>query len=482
VRILFVISSPFALEPLGVMQLSSIARCAGHETSLAILTRGDLRRAVERLSPDVVAYSTASADIPALAQQDRRLRDWLQSSGRRVFRVMGGPHATYAPWVIKELELDAVCQGDGDQAFPELLRRIAQGGDIGSIPNIGVSRAGAVHKEIVHDLDALPFPDRTLYDTAVPYYRSCGVRSVMTGRGCPYACTYCFNHAYNELFEGCGPIARRRSVDNVIEELLWLKEKRPPLKYVRFGDDTFAHRVDAWLEEFCEKYPARVGVPFHCMMRSNTLSEDTARLLAGAGCRTISMAIESGVERVRNQILRRNLSDQEVIASYAVARKYGLRTYANTMVGIPGSTLEDDFRSLEFARSVGPSAAVFPICMPYRGTELWREAVARGDLDANTDPMAGIGTMSVLKCFTAAEKAVQVRMFHLGPLYCTVPDLARPLIRRLIRGPFPIWLASAVGRPYVLYLITRRVFREMTIPKTPGALFRIVVDRERRLG
>ena len=215
-------------------------------------------------------------------------------------------------------------------------------------------------------------------------------------------------------------------------------------------------------------------------MRSNTLIEDTARLLAGAGCRAIGMSIESGVERVRNEILRRNLSDQEVIASFAVARKYGLRTYGSTMLGIPGSTLDDDFRSLEFARSIGPSAPIFLICTPYRGTELWREAVDRGDLDGDTDPMTSLATMSVLKCFSAVEKAVQVRMCHLGPLYCTLPGLARPLIHRLIRGPFPLSLTHAVGRPYMVFQLATRIFRE-AIPKTPGALFRIVVDSVRHL-
>jgi hypothetical protein len=84
----------------------------------------------------------------------------------------------------------------------------------------------------------------------------------------------------------------------------------------------------------------------------------------------------------------------------------------------------------------------------------------------------------VLKGFTAAEKAVQVRMHYLGPLYCAAPELARPLIGRLIRGPFPLWLAQAVGRPYELYRIATQLSRE-AIPKTPGALFRIAVDSVR---
>jgi anaerobic magnesium-protoporphyrin IX monomethyl ester cyclase len=474
-RVLFAISTPFAIEPLGVMQLAALARKEGHRIALAILKRCDLRKAVATFQPEVVAYSASSGDIPLVTERDGRLRDWMQAEGRRVFRIMGGPHATYAPGVLDDLHLDAVCQGDGDLAFPEVLRRLEAGAALEGIPNIGLTGAGAPVKELVPDLDALPFPDRSLFDEAVPHFRACGMRSVMTGRGCPYACTYCFNHAYYKLFQGCGPIARRRSVDNVIEELRWLKKERPPLKLVRFCDDTFAHRADAWLEEFCEKYPGRIGVPFYCLMRSNTLTEGTARLLAGAGCTAVGMSLESGVERLRNGVLRRNLSDEEAIASFAVARKYRLRTYVSTMVGIPGATLDEDFQSLEFARKMRPSAPMFTICTPYRGTELWEYAVEHGFLSADVVPFNTVMDLSLLDCFSPREKKIQARLCYLGPMYCTAPAPLKPLIRALMKAPLPPSVAYALGLPYTFYRTTTRIFWQ-GIPKTPGSLAQLALD------
>jgi anaerobic magnesium-protoporphyrin IX monomethyl ester cyclase len=479
-RVLFVTSFPYAIEPLGVMTLLAICKRAGHTTRLAILKKDCLERLVSEFRPDVVAYSTATSDVDTFQAADEHLRANMPRHGKRPFRVMGGPHPTYTPSVLDEFELDAICQGDGDHALPELLRRIETGAHLDDVPNIALTSQGAGSKELVDDLDSLPFPDRTTYYEKVPYCRSSGMRSVLTGRGCPYTCSYCFNSAYRKLFQGCGPIIRRRSVENVLAELEYLKREFPPVRLVRFSDDTFAYRVDPWLEEFCEKYPARIDVPFYCLMRPDTLTEDVARLLAGAGCRAVGMSIEAGSERLRNEVLERRISDETIRHSFEMARRHGLRTYASAMVGIPGGKIEDDYCSLDLARSIRPSAQVFPICTPYRGTRLWEAAVQKGYLDPAVDPRNMLGQKSPLQCFTEREKATQLRLCYLGPMYCHAPRPLAALVRAAIKLPVPHSIAHLAGATYMAYRIATRIFPE-AIPRTPGAILRIVVDTIRYL-
>jgi radical SAM superfamily enzyme YgiQ (UPF0313 family) len=479
-KILFATSFPYAIEPLGVMTLLAICKKAGHTTRLAILKKDYLERSVNEFHPDVIAYSTATSDVHIFDAAEDRLRERISRHGKRPFRIMGGPHPTYTPTVLDELELDAICQGDGEHALPELLRRIETGERLDGIPNIALTSQGARRRELVDDLDSLPFPDRATYYEKVPYCRSSGMRSVMTGRGCPYACSYCFNSAYRKLFQGCGPIMRRRSVENVLAEIEYLKREFPPVRLIRFSDDTFAYRVDPWLEEFCEKYPARIGVPFYCLMRPDTLTEDAARLLAAAGCRAVGMSIESGSERLRNEILERRIPDAVVRHAFDVARRYGLRTYASTMVAIPGGTIEDDFGSLEFARNIRPSAPIFPICTPYRGTRLWEMAAAKGYLDPAADPRNMLGQKSALRCFTEREKAIHMRIYYLGPMYCNAPSVLAPLVRAAIKAPVPLSIAHLAGATYMAYRIATRIFPE-AIPRRPEAIFRIVVDTIRYL-
>ena len=140
-----------------------------------------------------------TADISLFEKHDKQVREFIRQSDKKIFRIMGGPHPTYSPEVIDKLKLDAICQGDGDQAFPSLLKRLQNGESIKGIPNIGCSRTGADQKELFDNLDNLPFADRDCIFEIVPYYKYFGHRTFNVSRGCPYHCTYCFNHAYNKM-------------------------------------------------------------------------------------------------------------------------------------------------------------------------------------------------------------------------------------------------------------------------------------------
>lgn len=477
-KVLFVIHGANLSEPLGPMLLSAVCKKAGHSTALTILEYGGFLEKVRDWQPDVVAYSAMSAGIELFRAADAQLRAWTRQRGQRVFRIMGGPHPTYYPEVVEEMELDAICQGDGEEAMRFLLERLESGRSLEGIPNIGLTREGAPTKAMEVALDALPFADRQAYCDSVPYYRHSGLRSFYASRGCPYKCTYCFNHAYHEMFAGCGPMLRRRSVENLIAEIEEVMRRYPPLRFVRFGDDTFSYKADDWLREFSEQYRRRIGKPFYCLMRSNTLTEDTARLLSEAGCRSISMSIESGVERVRNEVLKRNLTDDMVRRSFAIARKYNLPSFSNSILGIPGTTLQDDWKTLEFSRSLRQAAPSFTICCPYPGTELWQIAVSGGFISPTTTVGANYMDLSALNCYTQREKELQARMCYFGGLYCCVPGFLVPLVKWLIRSRLPLGLCNLLGMMYVEYRLATRVFR-WAIPLHPRAILSLIKDTVR---
>lgn len=476
-RVLFVLNIPYAIEPHGAMLLSAICKQAGHHVDLALLRKDNLLERVRNGKPDVVAYSVIGSEIDVFAKADARLRDHMAKSGQKVFRIMGGPHPTFNPQVLDELQLDAICQGDGERAFVELLRRLGTGESLDRIPNIALTSKGAevLEKLSGDELDRLPHADREIYYKAVPYIPHTGLRSFMTSRGCPFNCSFCYNHVYNRMFKGCGPIMRRRSVDGVLSEIEYVREKFPPMRFIRFFDDSFALTVDDWLREFAEEYPRRIGIPFYCLMRPNVFTEEAATLLKKAGCYSISMAVEAGTEPIRNGILKRNLSDDDLRRAFSLARKTGLKTYGNTMVAVPGTRLEDDLTSLKFTRSLGLTVPTFSVCSPSRGTTLADYAIERGLISPDAELITRFSGFSPLNCYTEKEKAIQARIACLGTLYCTVPGFMTPLVEKMITAPFPMGLARKIGFSFSVFRIATRLFPH-AIPLNPITIAKVAID------
>ncbi|MFQ5445135.1 MAG: B12-binding domain-containing radical SAM protein, partial [Nitrospinales bacterium] len=381
-KVLFVVPDLFFSEPLGVMQLSAICKNAGHQTHLVALKRNSIQEILQEYSPDLIAYSVMTPDEHLFEAADRTVRSWAKDHKKQLTRIMGGPHPTFFPEVVHKLDLDAICLGDGDNAILRIINAIQEGKDLSGIPNVATQSHPDFEKEVVEDLDSLPYLDRDLIYDSDPDLQKMRLRSFLTQKGCPYKCTYCFNHSFNQMFKGGGrKLLRRRSVDNLIDEIQYVIKNYPEVKMIRFADDVFVIRRDAWLEEFAEKYPKKVGIPFYCLIRSNSLTEEAAQLLAKSGCRSVGMSIEAGDPELRNVVLKRNMSNELVEESFRIARKYGIRTYSNTLFGIPGTTLEDDFQSFLFAKKVKPAAPTFGIFCPFPKSELTDYAIELGVLD-----------------------------------------------------------------------------------------------------
>jgi anaerobic magnesium-protoporphyrin IX monomethyl ester cyclase len=433
VRVLFV-AQQTDYEPQGIMHLSSALKAAGHQVELAVARYHDPVAVAGEFQPDVVGHSVITGSQRYYLDVNRRLKAAMPG----LFSVFGGPHPTFFPEMIEEDGVDGICRGEGEEALVALVNALADGGPeaASGVANWSFRRNGDLVvnpvRPYVQDLDSLPFPDRALVYERDPIAARSKIKHFLTGRGCPYNCTYCFNHALSEIYRGGGRRFRQRSVDNVVEEVRWVRDHYP-LEFVVFVDDTFV-LSNEWLAEFAEKYPRHIGLPFFCNTRANLVTAEQVRLLKEAGCYSVSMGIEAANDRIRNELLKRRMSREQILQAACLLREGGLRFTTTNMIGLPTSTLEDDFETLELNVQVRPSYAHVFIFQPYPRTELGEFTREQGWMVGTFDDIGEVAwDHSVLK-FDQAHKrglAVLARFFAIGVEW---PRLV-PFIRRMTKLP-----------------------------------------------
>jgi anaerobic magnesium-protoporphyrin IX monomethyl ester cyclase len=459
VKVLFVVADLYFSEPLGAMILSGVCKAADHETSLVVLQEGNILEKLNDFRPDLVAYSTMTPDEGLFVRNDQLVQQWAKENKADLKRIMGGPHPTFFPQVMQKMSLDAICAGDGENAIISVIDAIGAGLPLEGIKNVSTPLQPAFEKEIVEDMNAVAFADRDLLYDADPTMLKHGIRSFLTQKGCPYKCTYCFNHAYNRMFKGEGrKILRRRSVDDLIEEIKLVVENYPKCRYVRFSDDVFVIEKDDWLVEFAEKYPKEIGIPFYCLIRSNSLTEEVAQLLSIAGCKSVSMSIEAGDEKIRNDILKRNMPNEMLETSFALARKYGINVFGNSILAVPGTTFEDDYRTFLFARKLRPAAPTFSIFSPFPMTDLTNYAHQLGVLDKDFDfNDVSAWDRSMLNNISDKDKDKQTRLAYLGMTFCKLPDFMLPVLNLLLLLPLT-GLYRFIGSFMMAYALSVKIF------------------------
>ena len=427
-KILFVYKYEF-IEPIGLMYLSSFLKKNRHDCYfIDVKFEKDVCKEVRKISPDIIAYSITTGKHKFYQELNQKLKKKF-----KFFSVFGGPHCTFFPEFIHEKGVDVVCRGEGEFPLLELVNNLEKKRDITKIKNLWLKIDGKLYKnevrELIRDLDVLPFPDRELVNK-YNHYKKMHRRSVSTGRGCPYSCTYCFNHSYNKLYKNKGIMVRRRSIENVIEELKFINKKYKPKRF-NFIDDTFIINHN-WVFEFCKVYKKEINMPFVVNVRVNLIDDKIVKALKYAGCVMVMYAIESGNDNIRNGILKKNISIEQMINAGNLFDKYGIKTIVQNMVGLPDETLNMAFETMMLNIKIKASYSWVSIFQPYPKTELCEYSKQKGYFDSNMDVFdESFFNTSVMKMKDIKKME---RLRHLFSWGVSFP-ISIPLIKLLIKLP-----------------------------------------------
>jgi anaerobic magnesium-protoporphyrin IX monomethyl ester cyclase len=468
-RIAFLMKERQVAEPLGLMYLSSLCRSKGHEVKLFFSSDRDWLRRVVSFRPRLLGYSTISGSHNGYLRINRLLKERLDA-----FSVFGGPHTTFFPETIHAEGVDAVCVGEGEHAFLELVQCLENGLDISSIANLWIKGRGTVHRNpvrpLIPDLDALPFPDRRLIYEADAYLRESKIKRFMSNRGCPFQCTYCFNRSYKEIYRG-QKIIRWRSVDSLIEEIAQVKAEYP-LELVRFVDDIFILPPLDWLEEFTAAYRRRIRLPFVCNLQVKLAQEEKIKLLKNAGCIAVYMAIESGNDRMRNVLLERKMTREEIIDSFDRVHMYGISVAAENILGLPGGSLKTDMDTVALNIRCRVDNPVSTLFQPYPKTKLGEYALENGYYDGELDFLGESYFGGSRMVFSSAREKRQIENLHRFFGFAVTHPSALPLVKALIRFP-PNRLFDLFHRFWDSYCKKRRIFKvKMSLQDSVSAIRR----------
>jgi radical SAM superfamily enzyme YgiQ (UPF0313 family) len=352
------------------MVLSRVVKDAGHDMKAVCLPDPLWLHKIREYKPDVITYSLMTGNHRPIYDVNRFLKSKFD-----FFALMGGPHVTFVPESAKQPGVDAICIGEGEGALVDLLNSLQSGSDWRHIPNLAwADKGGELHKNpvrpLIKNLDALGIPDRSVIYDAQSIYRNSPRKVVVTQRGCPMSCTFCFHHAWRgKIYDArLSEYVRKRSVSSVIEEVQQIRSQYP-LEFVHFVDDIFNIKGD-WLAEFSERWPKEVGLPFDAILMANMTKEEHIKQLKHAGCVYSRIAFEAANDHIRNDIFKKNTERKHLTETSAWIKKYGIRLGSLNMLGAPGGTLEDDFETVKLNIECKVDHPLCSIVQPYPEFEI----------------------------------------------------------------------------------------------------------------
>ena len=388
----FAITIPIHL-PLGLGYLSAVLREAGHDVSVidAAAERLSLTRLVDRLkkwNPDIIGITTNISSSHSAVMTARFIKKNLE----QVPIIMGGPWATIEyETILKHNIAEYVVCGEGERTTVEFMNHFPDKVKLKNVNGIAfIDIDGSIVKtnsrDCIPDLDSLPFPAWDLFPPNKKYnypHRKQPFFPIMTTRGCPFDCIHCTKVIHGYTY-------RKRSIENIIQEIRYLKEKFD-IKELLIIDDSFNLELDRAEKIFDEiiKNNFNLHIKFSNGIRADRISPRFARKLRIAGTYYAALGIESGNQKIVNKIGKK-LDLKKVILATRILKENKIIPGGFFILGHPYDNFETMMETLNFAKSLDLDYPHFFKAIPFPGTKMYDMVVEHGHFIKNTKNNLGI--------------------------------------------------------------------------------------------
>ena len=298
----------------------------------------------------------------------------IKRFNRNINIVLGGVHPSVLPEEsIKNDFIDFVVVGEGERTLSELVLALENNSNFSNIDGLIYKTNGVIKttkpRKLIENLDEIPFPSRHLfpfpekYTSPGQYHKF--FADILTSRGCPFSCTFCANKA---IF---GRVFRTRSPANVVEEIIFLKNKYK-LNEIHISDDNFtldrerAKKICKLIIKNNLKIKWACGNGIHV----STIDEELAKYMKRAGCYRIGIGIETGNQSVLSK-LGKQITLEQVERAVSLLKKNKIITVGLFMFGNMGENAKTMMDTIKFAKKLGLDYAQFFILTPFPGTPVF---------------------------------------------------------------------------------------------------------------
>jgi anaerobic magnesium-protoporphyrin IX monomethyl ester cyclase len=346
-----------ACEYLGLEYIAAFLRKHGYSV---LMLNCNLNTTVQQAAeialkenPKIIGISVPTIpNLPGTFDLVKNLRN-CGYSGHICF---GGHVATFSCRDILETmqDVDTIVRGEGELTFLKLLQTIESGEPLTKVDGIAFKNGKDViinpARELIHNIDDLPFPSRDILAEIIDNNPELARASIAAGRGCYGKCTFCSVRAFYEL--SAGPKIRLRSPENVVDEIEYLV-KRYNISEISFVDDNFIgpgkigqKRASGIAEEILNR---KLNITFTLYCRVNDINEFLFKLLKKAGLVRVFVGIESGVQTVLNRF-NKGVTVEQNSEAINLLRRLGIAWDAGFILYDPSTTFEELKENIKFIR------------------------------------------------------------------------------------------------------------------------------------